>query len=146
MMESQPTTCNACGYKRLADFMAWNPPGAIFPRFRAANAFNLLGLQAEVCRLQQKLMRQVEADEKQDPARTRFQVDWSALQDEERGSSEQKQLVMKLRQTLNEYSRPLDLSLMSAARRKSYITKRISFLPVLKFVLSQIAASSSRSP
>ena len=86
--------------------MAWNPSGAIFSRFRAANALNLLGLQAEICRIQGDLARLVSRDESQneDPIRKRYQFDWSALQDGEKGNNEQYLKIKELREKLSEYS------------------------------------------
>lgn len=104
MSERFPTSSRSRGYRRLADYMAWDRPTAIFRRFLAANAFNLLGLQAEICRLQEDLLRQVETDEKHDPAQSQYQINWSALLDGDNGSSEQRRVVMELRRTLGEYS------------------------------------------
>jgi hypothetical protein len=105
-MDDDPTTSHARGYKRLADLMAWNPSGAIFSRFRAANALNLLGLQAEICRIQRDLARLVSRDESQSehPIRKRYKFDWSALHDGEKGNNEQYLKVKELREKLSEYS------------------------------------------
>ena len=106
MTEELPTSPQARGYRRLADYMAWDPSRAIFLRFRAANVLNLLGLQAEICRLQEDLARIVERDENQaeHPIRKQYQHDWSALQDEEEGQNDQKLKIQELRAKLNEYS------------------------------------------
>lgn len=48
-MTEQPTRPETSGYQRVTDFMAWEELCAIFPRLKAANYLNLLGLQAEIC-------------------------------------------------------------------------------------------------
>jgi Family of unknown function (DUF6594) len=100
------------GYRRLADFMAWDPSVAIFHRFRAANALNLLGLQAEIARLESKLLLTTIQDETQaqDPGKKRYQYDWTSLQEGEGGDSQQRKLILELREKLKEYSMYLSVS------------------------------------
>ncbi|KAI0857983.1 hypothetical protein F4860DRAFT_487793 [Xylaria cubensis] len=105
--EALPTSSGSIGYRRLADYMAWNPLAAIFERFRSANILNLLGLQAEIARLQDELIKITAADEAQADVRKLYQVDWSALQDSEGGNSQQRKLIMSLRETLKEYNTAL---------------------------------------
>ncbi|KAI0530301.1 hypothetical protein GGR58DRAFT_493856 [Xylaria digitata] len=104
-----PTSPSSIGYRRLADYMAWDPPTAIFERFRSANYLNLLGLQAEIARLQDELMKTTVADEAQDnqPLRKEYQYNWPALQDGEDGKSRQRELIMELRKALKEYNTAL---------------------------------------
>jgi hypothetical protein len=105
-----PTSDSSFGYRRLADFMAWTPSQAIFHRFRAANALNLLGLQAEVARLQEQLLEATKRDEEEEDtlSRRQYQQDWAALWEGEPGTSQQAQLVLQLRNALNEYSESLE--------------------------------------
>ncbi|KAI1120216.1 hypothetical protein F5Y10DRAFT_137095 [Nemania abortiva] len=108
--DERPPTCSCSkGYRRLADYMAWNPSAAIFERFRSANILNLLGLQAEIARLQDELIETTRADEAQtdQPIRKKYQYDWPALQVGEDGNSRQRELIMKLRKALNEYNTAL---------------------------------------
>jgi hypothetical protein len=101
-----PTRHGTRGYKRLADFMAWDPSTAILPRFRSANMFNLLGLQAEVCRLQDELMHLIERDsENAEQPQKDYANDWSVLQAGENGKSEQRLKILELRTKIAEYSR-----------------------------------------
>lgn len=81
--------------------MAWHPSAAIFERFQSVNILNLLGLQAEIAQLEDKLIKATAADEADQPDRKQYQYDWSALQD---SNSPQRQLIMDLRKALNEYS------------------------------------------
>jgi hypothetical protein len=105
--EKEQSSPHSRGYRRLADFMAWNPSVAIFYRFRAANALNLLGLQAEISRLESKLLQATIQDEMGPPnsIKKRYQYDWTSLQDGESGNSKQRQLILELRERLKEYSK-----------------------------------------
>ncbi|KAH8157135.1 hypothetical protein CIB48_g11112 [Xylaria polymorpha] len=87
--------------------MAWHPSAAIFERFQSVNILNLLGLQAEIAQLEDKLIKATAADEADQPDRKQYQYDWSALQD---SNSPQRQLIMDLRKALNEYKNPYGLA------------------------------------
>ncbi|KAI1747191.1 hypothetical protein F4782DRAFT_535637 [Xylaria castorea] len=104
-----PSSSYSIGYRRLADYMAWNQSAAIFERFRSANILNLLGLQAEIARHQDELIKTTVADEAQadQPVRKEYQFNWSALQDGEGGNSRQRGLIMKMRKALEEYNTTL---------------------------------------
>ncbi|KAK9489275.1 hypothetical protein V1508DRAFT_74451 [Lipomyces doorenjongii] len=86
-----PTEPGTRGYKRLADFMAWEPSTAIFPRFRSANLLNLLSLQAEVSQLEEQLLNLMKRDD-QDPNLQRrfYSTNWSVLQADQDGRNEQR--------------------------------------------------------
>lgn len=100
--EKLPTSPSSVGYRRLADYMAWNPHAAIFQRFQAANMLNLLDLQAEIENLQDELIKVTTADKDQgNSGWEELQTSWAALH---KGHSGQKELIIKLRKALNEYS------------------------------------------
>lgn len=65
------------GYRRLAEFMAWDPATAIFPRFQVANLNNLLLMQVEISELEEKLNDAVDADDKSNGENRRYSCDWS---------------------------------------------------------------------
>jgi hypothetical protein len=101
-----PTRHGARGYERLADFMAWEPSAAIMPRFRSANLLNLLGLQAEVCQLKDELMHLMQKDDEHPHQASKdYAINWSTLQSDQEGKSEQRLKILELRGKLAEYSR-----------------------------------------
>ena len=102
--QNSPTSPNAFGYTRLADFMAWDPPTASFHRFGSLNAMNLLGMQAELCSLQEELELNAKNNEKRGPEHRRLQCDWTSLDSGQPESEERKNLLMKVRSKLDEYS------------------------------------------
>ncbi|KAK9427303.1 hypothetical protein V1505DRAFT_380596 [Lipomyces doorenjongii] len=103
-----PTEPETRGYKRLADFMAWEPPTAIFPRFRSANLLNLLSLQAEISQLEEQLLNLMKRDD-QDPNLQRrfYSTNWSVLQADQDGGNEQRLKLLELRTKLGEYNTAL---------------------------------------
>ncbi|KAI1430194.1 hypothetical protein F5Y12DRAFT_6913 [Xylaria sp. FL1777] len=102
--EKLPTSPDFTGYRRLADYMAWNPSTAIFERFRSANILNLLGLQAEIARIQDELMRTTISEK---PLGNQYQNDWTALEYGDGGDRAQRKLIMRLRERLKEYNTAL---------------------------------------
>jgi hypothetical protein len=98
------------GYPRLAGRMEQLPETAIFRRFDALNARNLLYLQAELTSIEDDLINQERSDSL-DYAKRQYAVDWYWLsQSEDHGSTEQLDLVHKMRRTLKEYSKGIVLS------------------------------------
>lgn len=92
------------GYRRFAAAMAWDPGLTVYPRFRAANALNLLCLQAEVTALEEELNDAIDHDEtSQDRKQRAYSHNFQALWEYGRDSM-QWQLYMRLRATLKEYS------------------------------------------
>lgn len=140
--EELPTPPHARGYRRLADFMAWSPQTAMFSRFRAANALNILGMQAEICRLQKQLVETTIRDEHQDdqPIRKQYQYNWASLEDGEDGNSDQRQLILKLRKTLKQYSQSLSKFLAQVG----YNSKAEEFADTA--LLQQITLSKQEPP
>ena len=91
------------GYRRLAEFMAWDPATAIFPRFQAANLNNLLLLQAEISELEEQLNDATDADDNADGESRKYSCDWSLLR-QEGETSLQWRTCQALRTKLAEYS------------------------------------------
>jgi hypothetical protein len=105
MTKGQPTSPEARGYRRLADFMAWDTRAAIFPRFQSANMLNLLSLQVEVCQLQEELVDMMNEDDKSLNERKWYATNLQILMRSEEGQSQQWLKMQKLREKLNEYSK-----------------------------------------
>jgi len=82
------------------------PETAIFRRFGALNAQNLLYLQAELTYLEKQLRKCERADNKSpEGLKSRYALDWFWLsRSAADGDEEQWELVKKMRVTLKEYS------------------------------------------
>jgi len=94
------------GYPKLAAQMEILPELAIFRRFGALNAQNLLYMQAELTYLENKLRERQLADHI-DPSETRkaHALNWFWLRESEKtGTGEQLGLILRIRETLKEYS------------------------------------------
>jgi hypothetical protein len=96
------------GYPRLATDMAKYSENAIFRRFGALNARNLLYYQSELTDLEKELLKieakdsESELHEKNARSRDYFWIShWERAKD---GDSTQYDLVMKMRALLREYS------------------------------------------
>jgi hypothetical protein len=95
------------GYPKLAARTEVQPELAIYCRFGALNAQNVLYFQAELVDLEEKLRAQQIKDDsdprgkKSSYAKTWFRLKDSAVD----GDTEQLNLVMKIRETLREYSK-----------------------------------------
>ena len=103
--DQSPTTPESYGYKRLAEFMAWDPQAAIVHRFRATNVLNILILQADICRLQEELFKLTQSYKDLNEQQKQYHFDWStleALSDE--SNVEMRNKVLDLRKCLKEYS------------------------------------------
>ena len=91
------------GYTNLASLMGKNPEVAIFRRFSALNAKNLLYLQAELVNLEARLQRYAA-----DSANSRngvYEIDWFALSRSEKdGDRRQWDTFLEIRAKLKEYS------------------------------------------
>jgi hypothetical protein len=95
------------GYPKLAAKIAVQPEAAIYRRFGALNAQNLLYLQAELTDLEGRLSEQQVLDNnEQKGSKPEYAKNWFFLQDSKvDGDTEQLDLVLKVRETLKEYSR-----------------------------------------
>ena len=94
------------GYPKLAAMMESLPEAAIFRRFGALNAQNLLYYQAELTYLEQKLHTQQHKDKTQGTdSEKKYAVDWYWLvRARKYGDATQLDLVLKTRTLLKEYS------------------------------------------
>lgn len=94
------------GYPKLAGQMGLLPETAIFRRFGALNARNLLYLQAELVGLEKKLI-ELEYTDSKDPhgMKSQYALDWYWLNNSaDDGDEEQLSLVRRIRETLREYN------------------------------------------
>ena len=103
------------GYAKLASLMGAYPEVAIFRRFSALNAQNLLYLQAELASLEKDLWaRAAEDNASDDPDRAVHSTDWYTLSQsitgssEKEGSGRQWQTVLEIREKLKEYGNLAD--------------------------------------
>ena len=109
------------GYARLASLMGAYPEVAIFRRFGALNAQNLLYLQAKLVALENDLRACAFEDARSDnPDRATYSTDWYTLsqsKDENggpEGSGKQWRVVLRIREKLKEYSNLADSTLSHA--------------------------------
>jgi hypothetical protein len=95
-------------YLRLASFIRAHPEEAIFRRFGALNAHNLLLLQAELISLEAELKRCSDEDAASGHDYRKFyRRDWETLSkshEHEGSSTAQLDVIMKIRDKLKEYS------------------------------------------
>ena len=106
--DEDPLAKLAAGYPRLAGRMSHFPPMAMFRRFGALNARNLLYLQSELQHIEDDLIKLENRDKNEETGKKwKYSVDYywlktaSAARD---GDTEQMELVERMRKTLNEYS------------------------------------------
>lgn len=96
------------GYPRITTQMSFLPETAAFRRFGALNARNLLYLQADLAHIEVKLLKLEKTDnESTEGKKHRYAVDayWlNSARTERDDDSKQKDLVLKMRETLNLYS------------------------------------------
>jgi hypothetical protein len=94
------------GYHRLAAIMGAHPDLAIFRRFMALNAYNLLSLQAELSELESELNDIVIQDRtSKDPEKTRFEFSIYDLQGAHNNPDHglQWRKFLEIREKLREY-------------------------------------------
>jgi len=86
--------------------MELRPELAIFRRFGALNAENILYFQAELVSLEQSLRKQQKADsESGHERRSKYALNWYQLSSSgDHGDTTQLDLVLRIRQTLKDYS------------------------------------------
>jgi len=106
MVSIDPFHNAVTGYPKLAAKIAVQPEAAIYRRFGALNAQNLLYLQAELVDLEERLKEQQDLDNNDSTGRkSEYSKNWFSLQDSGvDGDTEQLDLVMKIREVLKEYS------------------------------------------
>lgn len=107
MAFSDPFHDRPIGYPKLAARTEVQPEIAIYRRFGALNAQNLLYYQAELVDLEEKLIEQQIKDNKDAKgAKKKYATTWYRLKSSAvDGDTKQLDLVMKLRETLKEYSK-----------------------------------------
>ena len=90
------------GYRELADIMSTFPKMGMFRRFGFLNALNLLFYQAELMKLEQDFIGQLESDSKSsDPRKREFNKNWNAVA----GTDTQKSMIVEIRKLLEKYSK-----------------------------------------
>ena len=108
MVSNDPFQGIVVGYPKLAAKIEIQPETAIFRRFGALNAQNLLYLQAELTCLEQELREQQVKDDNDrntDVKKSKYAKSWDWLRDsEDDGDTTQLDLVLKARKLLKEYS------------------------------------------
>lgn len=106
MVPIDPFRDTVIGYPKLAAKIAVQPEAAIYRRFGALNAQNLLYLQAELVDLEERLKDQQGLDNNDSTGtKSKYAKNWFSLQDSAvDGDTEQLDLVMKIREVLKEYS------------------------------------------
>jgi len=93
------------GYPKLAGHMELEPEAAIFRRFGALNARNLLYLQCELCSLEKRLRQIEREDNRKSGRKSEYALDWYWLsQSADDGDTKQLELVHEMRKLLKEYS------------------------------------------
>ncbi|KAF2643692.1 hypothetical protein P280DRAFT_537296 [Massarina eburnea CBS 473.64] len=104
-----PFAHNAKGYAKLAAQMGQLPETAIFRRFGALNARNLLYLQSELTSLEEALEKAEDIDSKNGKGeKDKYAADYYWLQmSEHDGDTYQLKLMMKIRSLLKEYNKAL---------------------------------------
>jgi hypothetical protein len=106
MSSLDPFSHAVVGYPKLAAKMESLPETAIFRRFGALNAQNLLYYQAQLTYLERKLQAQQLKDSSVGSNREKkYAIDWFWLERaREDGDATQLDLVLKIRTLLKEYS------------------------------------------
>jgi hypothetical protein len=102
-----PRTDIVIGYPKLAATIEVQPEIAIYRRFGALNAQNLLYFQAELQWLETKLRDQQAQDDKDTQGNgSQYAKNWYWLKDSENDANDKQiRLVMQIRATLKEYSK-----------------------------------------
>ena len=103
------------GYAKLSSLMANDTEFAIFRRFGALNAQNLLYYQAELMGLESDLQEIAMQDrQSQDSDKRLFCDNWFELSHAAEGKDLQFRKVMQIRKTLKEYSPQVRTSMINA--------------------------------
>jgi len=105
------------GYRNLALAMGTSPQFAIFKRFGALNAQNLLYLQAELTVLEERLQKYIKEDQEAggDGGRDIYDRDWETLKNSCDPNSavgsdyKQWRTFLEIREKLKEYSKVLQV-------------------------------------
>lgn len=99
------------GHAKVAAMMGAHPEVAIFRRFGAINAQNLLYLQAELIELERKLKKYAEEDaNSKHPKRILYSRHWLSLSgsiDNPEHDSKQWEIMLTIKEKLKEYSKSI---------------------------------------
>jgi hypothetical protein len=108
--DKRPIDDYVMGYPKIAAQMGLIPETAMFRRFGALNARNLLYLQCDLASIEEKLFKLEWNDHKSSTGKkSRYAVDafWldnaTAVRD---GDTKQRDLILRMRETLHQYSMP----------------------------------------
>lgn len=93
------------GYPKLAERMGLIPEIAIFRRFGFLNQLNILYMQAELKDLEEKLEEIQRRDGQSNGEERRYARDFYFLKESNEDAGEQLELVMKIREKLEKYSK-----------------------------------------
>ncbi|KAH8702836.1 hypothetical protein GQ44DRAFT_732716 [Phaeosphaeriaceae sp. PMI808] len=106
MASQDPFSSIVVGYPKLAAKFEIQPEVAIYRRFGALNAQNLLYFQAELTDLEEKIReKQVQDSNNDKGGKPCYATNWFCLSDSENdGDTEQLDLVMKIREVLKGYN------------------------------------------
>lgn len=108
MASGDPLADRVKGYPKLAGQIELRPETAIFRRFGALNAQNILYLQAELVLLENELRDQQRADcLSGHPRKSKYAESWYQLrtcQERDDGDVRQLDLILRIRETLRLYS------------------------------------------
>jgi hypothetical protein len=107
MATSNPLQGKVTGYPKLAAQMGLRPELAMFSRFGALNAENLLYFQAELVLLETRLReRQLVDSQDKQGSKSKYALNWYWLREsKDDGDTEQLDLVLEMRETLRLYSK-----------------------------------------
>lgn len=93
------------GYAKLSSWMTTDHEVAIYRRFGALNAQNLLHYQAELLGLETELQEIASEDRRsQDSSKRLYADNWFELSNAEPGKDRQLRKVLEIRKVLKEYS------------------------------------------
>jgi hypothetical protein len=106
MAAIDPFPDSVVGYPKLAAKFGVLPEAAIYRRFGALNAQNLLYYQAELTYLERKLQAQQQRDNNDQKGHgASYAINWYWLrQSKTDGDGRQYELVMQIREVLKQYS------------------------------------------
>jgi hypothetical protein len=106
MAAKDPLSEFVLGYPKLAAQMELQPETSMFRRFGFLNAQNLLYLQAELTILEKRLRDRQRADSLDTTgSKSQYGLNWYWLeQSKDDGDTYQLDLVLKIRETIKEYS------------------------------------------
>ncbi|KAJ4377234.1 hypothetical protein N0V83_000057 [Neocucurbitaria cava] len=133
MASKDPFPGIVAGYPKLAAKIEIQPEVAIYRRFGGLSALNLLYFQAELTDLEKKLWaQQVQDHNNTKGSKSEYAKNWFFLSDSAYdGDTEQLDLVMRMRETLKEYSE----SKLQAERALTLLTRCVDHAIIQQAVI-----------